>query len=147
MAGTGFIVITTSRQGDKLYDLYTKKSCWLFAAGHDHRTGQPAIYHLSFSVIRATINMSKAKRYNPTTQEAVHSIRYGLKGLLLYLLPLPALIASIIALIKGDIIGTLITGGSFAAYMLSAHIARHGFKLEGEYKRRKIARAPRQNTL
>ncbi|PIE00963.1 MAG: 5-bromo-4-chloroindolyl phosphate hydrolysis protein [Thiothrix nivea] len=87
--------------------------------------------------------MSKAKRYNPTTQEAVHSIRYGLKGLLLYLLPLPALIAGIIALIKGDIIGTLITGGSFATYMLSAHIARHGFKLEGEYKRRKIARAPR----
>jgi 5-bromo-4-chloroindolyl phosphate hydrolysis protein len=87
--------------------------------------------------------MSKAKRYNPTTQEAVHSIRYGLKGLLLYLLPVPALIAGIVALVKGDITGTLITGGSFAAYMIAAHIARHGFKLEGEYKRRKIARAPK----
>ncbi|CAA6815567.1 MAG: 5-bromo-4-chloroindolyl phosphate hydrolysis protein, partial [uncultured Thiotrichaceae bacterium] len=87
--------------------------------------------------------MSKAKRYNPTTQEAVHSIRYGLKGILLYLLPIPALIAGIVALVRGDIIGTLITGGSFAAYMFAAHVARHGFKLEGEYKRRKIARAPK----
>lgn len=87
--------------------------------------------------------MSKAKRYNPTTQEAVHSIRYGLKGILLYLLPIPALIAGIISLVRGDIMGTLITGGSFAAYMIGAHVARHGFKLEGEYKRRKIARAPK----
>nr|CAA6810979.1 MAG: 5-bromo-4-chloroindolyl phosphate hydrolysis protein [uncultured Thiotrichaceae bacterium] len=87
--------------------------------------------------------MSKAKRYNPTTQEAVHSIRYGLKGILLYLLPIPALIAGIISLVRGDIMGTLLTGGSFAAYMVAAHVARHGFKLEGEYKRRKIARAPK----
>ncbi|MEZ5447614.1 MAG: hypothetical protein R3E89_00785 [Thiolinea sp.] len=27
--------------------------------------------------------------------------------------------------------------------MLAAHIACHGFKLEGEYRRRKIARAPK----
>ncbi len=87
--------------------------------------------------------MSKARRYDSTTQEAVHSIRYSLKGILLYLLPIPALIAGIISLVRGDIMGTLVTGGSFAAYMVAAHIARHGFKLEGEYKRRKIARAPK----
>lgn len=88
-------------------------------------------------------NTSKAKRYNPTTQEALHSVRYGIKGILLYLLPIPALIAGIISLVRGDIMGTLVTGGAFAAYMVGAHIARHGFKLEGEYKRRKVARAPK----
>ncbi len=91
--------------------------------------------------------MSKAKRYNPnspaTASDAAHALRYGLKGLLLYILPFPALIAGIVALIRGDIAGTLVTGGAFAAYMLAAHIARHGFKHEGEYKRRQIARAPR----
>lgn len=87
--------------------------------------------------------MSKASRYNPVAQEAVHSIRYGLKGILLYLLPIPTLIASIVALFSGHFTETLITGGSFAMYMIGAHVARHGFKLEGEYKQRKIARAPR----
>lgn len=89
---------------------------------------------------------SKATRYaptSPTAQDAAHALRYGLKGILLYLLPFPTLIAAIIALIRGDISGTLVTGGAFAAYMVAAHIARHGFKLEGEYKRRKLARAPR----
>lgn len=87
--------------------------------------------------------LSKAKRYAPVAKDAAHTIRYGLKGILLYLLPIPALIAAIISLVRGDIMGTLITGGAFAAYMVSAHIARHGFKLEGEYKRRKLARAPK----
>ncbi|MEZ5478252.1 MAG: 5-bromo-4-chloroindolyl phosphate hydrolysis family protein [Thiolinea sp.] len=87
--------------------------------------------------------MSKATRYTPAARDAAHTLRYGLKGLLLYLLPVPALIAAVISLVRGDIGGVLVTGGSFAAYMLAAHIARHGFKLEGEYRRRKIARAPK----
>lgn len=82
--------------------------------------------------------MSAVKRYEPT----VHSIRYGLKGLLLFLLPVPVLITAIGSLMKGDVIDTLITGGLFASYMVGATIARHGFKLQGEYERRKIARAP-----
>ncbi len=43
---------------------------------------------------------------------------------------------------RGAVMDTLVTGGVFAAYMLGATIARHGFRLQGEYERRKIARAP-----
>jgi 5-bromo-4-chloroindolyl phosphate hydrolysis protein len=79
-----------------------------------------------------------AKRYEP----AIHNVRYGIKGILLYLLPLPALITAIGSLMRGEVLDTLITGGIFAAFMIGAGIARHGFRLQGEYERRKIARAP-----
>jgi 5-bromo-4-chloroindolyl phosphate hydrolysis protein len=79
-----------------------------------------------------------AKRYEP----AIHNVRYGIKGILLYVLPLPALITAIGSLIRGDVMDTLVTGGIFAAFMIGASIARHGFRLQGEYERRKIARAP-----
>ncbi|MBO0613968.1 MAG: hypothetical protein RL122_2166 [Pseudomonadota bacterium] len=79
-----------------------------------------------------------AKRYEP----AIHNVRYGIKGILLYVLPLPALITAIGSLMRGDVMDTLVTGGIFAAFMIGASIARHGFRLQGEYERRKIARAP-----
>lgn len=81
---------------------------------------------------------SAAKRYEPT----IHNVRYGIKGILLYLLPLPALITAIGSLMRGDVMDTLVTGGVFATFMVGASVARHGFRLEGEYERRKIARAP-----
>lgn len=91
--------------------------------------------------------VSKAKRYAPaaaaTAGEAAHQVRTNIKGLLLYLLPSPLLIGAIIALVAGNVGGTLLLGGSFAAYMIAATIARKGFQLEAEYKRRKIARAPK----
>lgn len=90
--------------------------------------------------------MSKAKRYNSdeiNTDQIKHTLRYKFKGILLFLLPIPALIAAVLSLVRGDIISTLITGGAFAAYMVAAIIARHGFKLEGEYHKHKIARAPK----
>ncbi|HPE61823.1 MAG TPA: 5-bromo-4-chloroindolyl phosphate hydrolysis family protein [Thiolinea sp.] len=87
--------------------------------------------------------LSKAKKYTPVAKDAAHAIRYGIKGLLLFLLPVPALIAGIISMLRGDVAGTLITGGAFAAYMISAVIAREGFRREGEYKRHRLARAPK----
>lgn len=82
--------------------------------------------------------MTAAKRYDST----IHDMRYGIKGILLYLLPLPVLITAIASLIRGAVFDTLLTGGAFAAYMLGATIARQGFRLQGEYERKKIARAP-----
>jgi 5-bromo-4-chloroindolyl phosphate hydrolysis protein len=91
--------------------------------------------------------VSKVKRYAPaaaaTASEAAYQVRTGIKGLLLYILPFPLVIGAIIALVAGNVGGTLLLGGSFAAYMLAATIARKGFQLEAEYKRRKIARAPK----
>ncbi|MDD5394443.1 MAG: 5-bromo-4-chloroindolyl phosphate hydrolysis family protein [Thiothrix sp.] len=82
--------------------------------------------------------MASATRYDPT----LHAVRYGIKGILLFLLPLPILITALASLMHGAVMDTLVTGGVFATYMLGATIARHGFKLQGEYERRKIARAP-----
>lgn len=82
--------------------------------------------------------MPSAQRYDAT----LHTVRYSLKGILLFLLPLPLLITVIASLLHGNIFNTLVTGGVFFAYMLGASIARHGFKLQGEYERHKLARAP-----
>lgn len=79
-----------------------------------------------------------AKRYDPT----LHTVRYGIKGILLFLLPLPVLITTIVSLLRGNVFDTLVTGGVFATLMLAATVARRGFKVQGEYERRKIARAP-----
>lgn len=79
-----------------------------------------------------------AKRYEP----AIHNVRYGIKGILLYLLPLPVLLTAIGSLMRGHVMDTLVTGSIFAALMVGASIARRGFQLQGEYERRKIARAP-----
>lgn len=82
--------------------------------------------------------MSAAKRYEP----AIHQVRYGIKGILLFILPLPVLITAIASLLRGAVFDTLVTAGAFAMFILGAAIARKGFKLQGEYERRKIARAP-----
>ncbi len=82
--------------------------------------------------------MTTVKRYQP----ALHQVNYGLKGILLYLLPLPVLVTALISLMRGAVMDTLVTGAAFAAYIVGAAIARQGFRLQGEYERRKIARAP-----
>ncbi|HPY40007.1 MAG TPA: 5-bromo-4-chloroindolyl phosphate hydrolysis protein, partial [Thiolinea sp.] len=91
--------------------------------------------------------VSKAQRYAPaaaaTASEAAYQVRTNIKGLLLYILPFPLVIGAIISLVAGNIGGTLLLGGSFAAYMIAATVARRGFKLEAAYQRRKIARAPK----
>lgn len=90
--------------------------------------------------------VSKAQRYAPiaaaTASEAAHQVRTSLRGLLLYFLPFPLLIGAIAALMMEKVASALLLGGAFAAYM-AATIARRGFKLEADYQRRKIARAPK----
>lgn len=85
--------------------------------------------------------VSKAQRYTPPSPSSRPI--YTAKGLLLYFLPFPLVIGAITALVAGQVASTLILGGGFAAYMVSATIARHGFKLEVDYQRRKLARAPK----
>lgn len=85
--------------------------------------------------------MSSAKRYSPEAN-ALSKVKYGLKGLLLFVLPMPLLIATIISLIRGDMLNTLVSAGAFAGFMMAAIVARAGFKREGQYHRRRIARAP-----
>lgn len=85
--------------------------------------------------------MSKAKRYEPATQ-VLNTVRAGIKGTLLFLMPLPVLIAAIIHLVKGNIFASLTAGTLFAGFMVAAVVARHGFKLEHQFNQKKFAKAP-----
>lgn len=85
--------------------------------------------------------MSQAKRYSPEAK-ALSKVKYGLKGFLLFVLPIPLLITAIISIARGEMFHTLISGAAFAGYMISAMVAREGFKREGKYHRRRFAKAP-----
>ena len=50
----------------------------------------------------------------------------SLKGLLLFLLPIPLLLAAIIALGAGNLGAVLAEGGAFALYILGAVLTRRG---------------------
>ncbi len=84
---------------------------------------------------------SAVKRIN-SPADVVHEVRYGLKGVLLYFLPLPVLIAAIVSLVQGNFWKTIILGTSFAGFMLAAIIARHGLRIESTFERKKFAKAP-----
>ncbi|MEE9444432.1 MAG: 5-bromo-4-chloroindolyl phosphate hydrolysis family protein [Cocleimonas sp.] len=85
--------------------------------------------------------MTKATRYEPATQ-VLDTVKTGIKGILLFLMPLPVLIAAVIHLVKGNIFSSLTAGALFAGFMIAAIVARHGFKLEHHFKKRKFAKAP-----
>ena len=85
--------------------------------------------------------MTKATRYDPENP-LVNTVKNGIKGTLLFLMPLPVLIATVIHLVRGNIFDSLIAGGLFAGFMIAATIARHGFKLENKFKQKRLAKAP-----
>ncbi len=82
--------------------------------------------------------MSNAKRYNPDIQQLSGKVR----GIGLYLLPIPLALATLIALWKGSPGGVIANLSGFALFSLAAIMARRGLRLENEYRQRKIARAP-----
>jgi 5-bromo-4-chloroindolyl phosphate hydrolysis protein len=67
----------------------------------------------------------------------------SLAGLLLFLLPLPVLPATVIALSKGYLKGVLAYGAASALYLLGAILVRRGIHTAAEYQRRRVARPPR----
>jgi 5-bromo-4-chloroindolyl phosphate hydrolysis protein len=85
--------------------------------------------------------MSSARRYSPE-EKTLNRVKYGLKGFLLFVLPIPLLIAALISLMRGEMLHTLVSAGAFAGFMISAMVAREGFKREGKYHRRRFAKAP-----
>ncbi|OQX74105.1 MAG: hypothetical protein B6D59_03500 [Campylobacteraceae bacterium 4484_4] len=83
---------------------------------------------------------SAAKRYTPDTEK---STPFYIKGILLYILPFPFLLALFFALIGGDISAILSNGLTYGLFLLAATIARRGFLNERHYNRSKIAKAPK----
>jgi len=85
--------------------------------------------------------MTKATRYDPENQ-LLNTVKTGIKGTLLFLMPLPVLLAAVVHLVKGNIFSSLTAGALFAGFMVAATVARHGFKLENKFKQKKLAKAP-----
>ena len=85
--------------------------------------------------------MSKAKRYDPATQ-VLDTVKTGIKGILLFLMPLPVLVAAVIHLVKGNIFSSITAGALFTGFMIAAVVARHGFKLESRFRKKRLAKAP-----
>ncbi len=65
------------------------------------------------------------------------------KGVLLFLLPLPVLLAAILALTKGNLPVLLASTVGYALFLSGAVLARRGMQNQAEYERRRIAYAPR----
>lgn len=63
-------------------------------------------------------------------------------ALLLFLLPLPVLLATVFALGRGDLLASIINGTAYALYLSGALLTRFGLRNAAIYERRKVARAP-----
>jgi len=85
--------------------------------------------------------MTKATRYDPENK-TLNTVKTGIKGLLLFIMPMPVLFTAVINLLKGNIFQSLISGSLFVGFMIAAIIARHGFKLENQFKQSKYSKAP-----
>jgi len=85
--------------------------------------------------------MTKATRYDPENP-ILNTVKTGIKGSLLFLMPLPVLLAAVIHLVKGHFFSSITAGALFAGFMVAATVARHGFKLESKFKQKKLAKAP-----
>ncbi len=79
--------------------------------------------------------MAAVKRINPQSAPKMQW-----RGLLLYILPLPLLLAAIGALMDGSIIQSLALAAGFALSMLAAGLIRKGIRLEREGKLRRFKR-------
>ncbi len=82
------------------------------------------------------------KRYKPDDSKPS---RFQLRGILLYLLPMPLLPATLFALLGDKLQLALGSGIGFALAILAASLARKGIAIEAKAKKRKIVR--RSSTL
>ena len=84
--------------------------------------------------------MVKTKKYQPSQNSKKP---FFIKGILLYILPLPILLTLFFALLNGDFQGIIINGIAYALFILGATIARKGFLFEIEYNKSILAKAPK----
>ena len=80
--------------------------------------------------------MSLAKRYGGKARGGHPNSR----GLLLYFLPLPLLLAALLRLAGGHWMLALMLGGAFALCMVAANLSRRGMIIESQALRRKLVR-------
>ncbi len=83
-----------------------------------------------------------ARRYKP---DSIKPSRYQLRGILLYILPFPLLLAALRGLLNDNLTLATGSGAGFILAMIAATLARKGFAIEARAKQRKIVR--RTSTL
>ncbi len=66
----------------------------------------------------------------------------SLKGMLMFLLPLPVLIAAIVALGRGNLNGLIGNVAGYGLFLAGALLLRRGLRSEVEYNRRQVAHTP-----
>ena len=66
----------------------------------------------------------------------------ALKGILMFLLPLPVLIAAAVSLRRDSLNGLIGNTAGYGLFLAGALLLRHGLLSEVEYDRRRVARAP-----
>ena len=81
---------------------------------------------------------SAAKRYDPKEVKTT-----TLKGTFIYLLLVPITLTIIIAFLQGNVSAIILNSVSFGLFLLTASIAKKGFKIEKVYKNSKLAKAPK----
>jgi hypothetical protein len=64
------------------------------------------------------------------------------KGMLMFLLPLPVLIAAVVSLAHGSLDGLLGNAAGYGLFLAGALLLRRGLLTEAEYGRRRVAKAP-----
>ncbi len=84
--------------------------------------------------------MALATRYDPTKNDKKP---FFIKGVLLYILAFPLILALFFALLAGDTGSILRLAVATALYLLGATVARRGFLAEREYRKSLFAKAPR----
>jgi len=81
--------------------------------------------------------MSKAKRYTENKKSAL-----SLKGLLLYILPAPIMITAIFAFLRGDVSAILNNSLALVLFLITATLAKRGFRQERHYHDSTLVKAP-----
>ncbi len=84
--------------------------------------------------------MAKTKKYIPNTET---SRPFFIKGVLLYILPLPILLTLFLALLSGDFTAIIINSIAYGMFLLGATLGRKGFLIERDYKDSTLAKAPK----
>jgi len=84
--------------------------------------------------------MAQVKRYQPNQNGKKP---FFLKGVLLYLLPLPLLLTLFFSLLNGEFRLIIVNGIAYALFLIGASVARRGFVIEYKYKHSILAKAPK----
>ena len=64
------------------------------------------------------------------------------KGILMFLLPLPVLLAALVSLSRGRLSDLIGNAAGYALFLAGALLLRQGLLTEGEYARRRVAKTP-----